>query len=47
MFLRPSDSWSNWNEMLVFEKREKPEYTEKNFPGQKEKTSNKHWNSSS
>ena len=47
MFLRPSDSWSNWNEMLVFEKREKPEYTEKNFPGQKEKTSNLHWNSSS
>ena len=47
MFLRPSDSWSNWNEMLVFEKRGKPEYTEKNFPEQKEKTSNKHWNSSS
>ena len=41
MFLRPSDSWSNWNEMLVFEKRGKPP------PGQKEKTSNKHWNSSS
>ena len=39
MFLRPPDSWSNWNELLVFEKKEKPEYTEKNFPEQKEKTS--------
>lgn len=29
MFLRSSDSWSNWNEMLVFEKRGKPEYTGK------------------
>ena len=41
MFLRAPDSWSNWNEMLVFEKRGKPENTEKNFPEQKEKTSNK------
>ena len=47
MFLPPSDSWSNWNEMLGFEKRRKPENTEKNVRGQKEKTSNKHWNSSS
>ena len=31
----PSDSRSNWNlEMLVFEERGKPEYTEKNLSGQ-------------
>ena len=33
---RLSDSWSNWSlEMLVFEKKGKPEYPEKNLSWQK------------
>ena len=40
--LRLPDSWSNWNlEMLVFEKREKPEYPEKKPLGARERTNNK------
>ena len=40
--LRLPDSWSNWNlEMLVFEKRGKPEYPEKNLSEQgREPTTN-------
>ena len=42
MVLRLLDSWSNWNlEMLVFEERGKPEYTEKNLSEQgREPTTN-------
>ena len=43
MVLRLSDFWSNWNlEMLVFEERGKPEYTEKKPLGATwERTNNK------
>ena len=36
MVLRLPDSWSNWNlKMLVFEKRGKPEYPQKNLSEQR------------
>ena len=42
MVLRLPDSWPNWNlEMLVFEERGKPEYSEKNLSEQgREPTTN-------
>ena len=45
MVLRLPDSWSNWSlEMLVFEKRGKPEYPEKNLSeqGREPKTNSTH-----